>query len=409
MNRACMTLAAFAAAGMLLSALPVRGQDDIRKKQAQLQQLRKDIDRYEGRIREQEKKEHATLELLDTYDRQAVLLRTLIKRLHDQGEALQVGIDSTKRSVDRLDGQVSFLRNHYARYVTAAYKFGRSYDLDLLLSSNSVNQFLIRAEYLRRFSEQRKHDLLRLDTEKDELESQSALLQKQLDEQKDLLSDKQREEATLARKMKKRKVLLADIRRDKNNFRKEISRKTQSAKDMEQLIARLIEADRARKEREKDLARDRKGPSNESPSASPLSRGRLLWPVAQGKIAARFGNQQHPTLHTVTQNTGIDIAVPAGTEVRAAADGEVGVISWLPSYGNLVILNHANGVRTVYAHLSEISVSEGDKIKEGEHIGKSGESVAGSLLHFEVYKDREKQDPEHWLRPRALTQRTPLP
>jgi murein DD-endopeptidase MepM/ murein hydrolase activator NlpD len=83
--------------------------------------------------------------------------------------------------------------------------------------------------------------------------------------------------------------------------------------------------------------------------------------------------------------------------VTTVADGEVTTIWWLPGYGNLVIVDHYSGFRTVYAHLSEITVSEGQKVKEGEQIGASGEALEGARLHFELWKDREKQNPELWL------------
>ncbi len=392
--------------GILLVA-PARGQDDLKKKQSQLDKLRKEIGVYEGKIREKEKKEHATLDLLDSYDRQMILLRKLIARLREQGTGLQRDIDQTRRTIGDLNGQLVFLRQQYARYVSTLYRNGRTYDLELLLSSRSVNQMLIRSEYLKRFSDQRKEDLENIDNRRKELETQSALLQSQLAEQRQLLADKRSDEATLASKVKKRKTLLAVIRRDKKNYAREVDRKRQSAKDLEQLIARLIEEERAKEERERSLVKEGKLPPR-PPSvggAFEVRRGRLPWPVAGGKITARFGNREHPTLHTVTQNTGIDIAVPPGTDVDAVADGDVGIISWLPSYGNLVILNHQGGYRTVYAHLSDISVSEGEHVKEGESIGKSGEAVAGAMVHFEIYKDREKQDPELWLRPRGLSQR----
>jgi murein DD-endopeptidase MepM/ murein hydrolase activator NlpD len=128
-----------------------------------------------------------------------------------------------------------------------------------------------------------------------------------------------------------------------------------------------------------------------------LKRGRLRWPVDEGRVVAQFGNQRHPTLKTVTQNTGIDIAVKAGSAVTAVADGEVATIWWLPSYGNLLIVNHYGGFRTVYTHLAEINVAEGEKLKEGDVIGTSGEALDGPRLHFEIWKDREKQNPEQWL------------
>jgi murein DD-endopeptidase MepM/ murein hydrolase activator NlpD len=99
----------------------------------------------------------------------------------------------------------------------------------------------------------------------------------------------------------------------------------------------------------------------------------------------------------VTQNSGVDISVNVGTNVAAVAEGEVSILSFIPGYGNVVILNHYNGFRTVYAHLSEIKVVEAQKLNEGDVIGKSGDTIAGSVLHFEIWKEREKQNPELWL------------
>jgi murein hydrolase activator len=386
----------------------VTGQDEIKKKQSELEKLRKDIDRFEEKIKERGKKEHSTLELLDTYDRQATLLRKLIDKLRAEEKSLQSDIDETKRSIYDLGGQLSFLKRHYANYVSIVYKYGRTYDLELLLSSKSFNQLLIRSEYLKRFSNQRKKDLDKIDSKRDNLEGQSLLLQKQLAEQRHLIAEKTIEETNLAIKMKKRKVILTEIRRDKKNYQREINRKIDAAKDLEQIIVRLIEEDRIKKEHETNLAKEGKAPV---PAREPVGggifqakHGLLRWPVAQGKITARFGNQQHPVLRTVTQNPGIDISVPVGTGVDVVAEGEVSAIQWLPSFGNLVIVNHNNGFRTVYAHLSEIFVSEQQKLNEGDRLGTSGETLAGPTLHFEIWKGREKQDPEQWLRPRGLVQ-----
>jgi len=105
----------------------------------------------------------------------------------------------------------------------------------------------------------------------------------------------------------------------------------------------------------------------------------------------------HPVLKTITQNSGIDITTPIGSAVYAVADGEVSVISFIPGFGNILIINHYNGYRSVYAHLSDILVRESQKIAEGAVIGKSGDTVERPLLHFEIWKEREKQNPENWL------------
>ena len=396
------TIIIIAAAVCFFKTISFSGDDEIKKKQTQLQKLKSEIESYEQHIKEKEKKEHATLDLLDAYDRQTTLLRRLISKLHEQEVVLQSDIDSTRVSIADLNNQLSSLKNHYAHYVSSVYRYGRMYDLELLLSSKSVNQALVRAEYLKRFSEQRKKDLDTINYHRDTLETKSVLLQKQLAEQHDLIGEKQHEEKTLAQKMKKRKNLLANIRRDKKNFTKERDRKLQSVKDLQNLIAKLIEEDLRKKEEEKKSST---APPERTAGASAFEakRGHLRWPVSQGHLVSHFGNQENPTLHTVTQNIGIEISVPAGTGVSAIAGAEVSMITWMPSFGNTIILNHKNGYRTVYAHLSEFSVAEGDNVSEGQIIGKSGESLTGPMLFFGIYKEKEKQDPEQWLLPHGLS------
>lgn len=378
--------------------------DDIRKKQSRLDKLRKEINQFEGKIREREKKEHATLDQLDNYDRQTTLLRKLIHRLQDEEQSLQADIGQTRESIALLSGQVSALKSQYARSVTAAYVRGRTDDFELLLSSHSLNEMFVRSEYLRHFADQRRKDLSKMTDHRVDLEHQQDVLQKQLAEQHDLLREKAAEEQRLALKTKKRKLLLADIRKDKKSYRQEINRKAGAAKELEMLIAKLIEQDRIKK----DLEAKKRGtqpPPRESGSPLEARRGSLRWPVSQGKIVAHFGAQQNPVLHTITQNNGVDIGVPAGTAVVAVGAGEVSTIWWLPSFGNVVILNHQGGYRTVYAHLSEILVNEGTKLADGAQIGRSGEALSGPMLHFEIWKDRDKLDPEQWLVPSGLTQR----
>jgi murein DD-endopeptidase MepM/ murein hydrolase activator NlpD len=112
-----------------------------------------------------------------------------------------------------------------------------------------------------------------------------------------------------------------------------------------------------------------------------------------------FGEVRNKELGTVTMNLGIDIATPSGSSVHAAEEGTVSVVSSLPSYGTIVIINHSGGVHTVYADLASVHVSRGEKVSRGTAIGASGEnSELGAILHFEVWKGRSKQNPMGWLR-----------
>ncbi len=389
-----------AACCVLSIALSAPGseQDEIRTRQAELQNIRKQIEKYEQKIKQQQSKEAATLELLDAYDRKATLLRKLIGRLRAQEVELQDAIAKTRANLARLDDQLGFLKKHYANYVRSAYKAGKAYDLELLLSANSINQFSVRSTYLRRFTDQRKRDAEKIGRKREEIEDVQYRLQLQLAEERRLIAEKAEEEDRLAALVAERKAVLADIRKDKRMLQREIERQKQAAKDLENVIASLIEAERLRKEKHEAERKERKLPQP-PPTAGTFAskKGKLRWPVSEGVVVAKFGNQVHPRLKTVTVNTGIDIQVKAGSPVVSVADGEVSTILWYPSYGNLLIINHYDGYRTVYTHLSEILVAEGQKVKEGERIGTSGEAIDGPRLHFELWKDREKQNPEHWL------------
>jgi septal ring factor EnvC (AmiA/AmiB activator) len=375
-------------------------QDEIKKKKSQLEKLRGDIGKVEQRIKEKGKKEHATLELLDAYDHQASLVRKLIRKLREEEDTLQRDIGETRKNISDLAGTIAFLKQQYSRFVRSVYMHGTTYDLELLLSSQSVNQILVRSEYLKRFSEQRRKDLDNIDSRRLEQESQHIRLEDELQQQKLLLNEKTREEKKLAIQTKKRKSMLAEIRKDKKNYTLEMNRKLDAVKDLQQLIARLIEEERAKQA-------EAPKPKSGTPGAAVFEgrRGKLRWPVAGGKIVAHFGAHENPSLHTVTQNPGIDISVNTGTDVNSIADGEVSAIWWLPSFGNLLIINHKNGYRSVYAHLAEILVSEGETVKEGESIAKTGEALSGPMLHFEIWKEREKLDPEQWLGQRGFSQR----
>ena len=118
------------------------------------------------------------------------------------------------------------------------------------------------------------------------------------------------------------------------------------------------------------------------------------WPV-KGKVITNFGPRDDGT-----HNDGINIAVPAGTDVQAAEGGTVAYAgNELKGYGNLVLVRHSNGYVTAYAHASQLLVKRGETIKRGQTIAKSGQTgEAGSpQLHFEIRKGSTPVDPAKYL------------
>lgn len=135
---------------------------------------------------------------------------------------------------------------------------------------------------------------------------------------------------------------------------------------------------------------DDEGASVSTNGGAPMFR----WPV-RGRIIAAFGAKPNGQ-----QNDGINLAVPEGTAIRAAEDGVVAYAgNELKGYGNLILVRHANGFVTAYAHASEIMVKRNDQVRRGQVIAKSGQSgtVSSPQLHFEIRKGSAPVDPAQYL------------
>jgi len=131
--------------------------------------------------------------------------------------------------------------------------------------------------------------------------------------------------------------------------------------------------------------------SSYSPPASRSASG-FIWPVS-GPVTSPFG------MRWGRMHTGIDIGVPYGTPIRAAASGQVIYAGWMDGYGNLVFIDHGRGISTGYAHQSRIAVSNGQAVTQGQVIGYVGCTghCFGPHLHFEVRVNGTPVDPLGYL------------
>ena len=138
-------------------------------------------------------------------------------------------------------------------------------------------------------------------------------------------------------------------------------------------------------------------PANETPEAATETTGNsptFRWPV-RGRVIGAFGAKINGQ-----QNDGINLSVPEGTSVKAAEDGVVAYSgNELKGYGNLVLVRHASGFVTAYAHASEVMVKRGDHVKRGQIIAKAGQTggVTSPQLHFEIRKGSTPVDPTQYL------------
>jgi murein DD-endopeptidase MepM/ murein hydrolase activator NlpD len=128
--------------------------------------------------------------------------------------------------------------------------------------------------------------------------------------------------------------------------------------------------------------------------------GRINYGVVDGKrISSLFGYRIHPITGRRRFHDGLDIAAVTGKNVYAYTDGRVVETGWNGGYGNCILIDHGNGLKTRYAHLSKIFVRIGQRVGTGERIGAVGSSgnSTGPHLHFEVIKNGRTQNPLNYL------------
>jgi septal ring factor EnvC (AmiA/AmiB activator) len=213
-----------------------------------------------------------------------------------------------------------------------------------------------------------------------------------------LLTEKKSEGTRLESDKKQRQKVLADIKQDKNKLEKTRSNTTQMITEMENLIKKLYADKNAVKKREEELARIRAAQNLATTGNFAKMRGKLSWPV-EGRIINKFGTIRNPETGTITENVGIDIQTRSGTRVKTVLDGVVSTITYIRGHGNLIIIDHGGGFSTVYAHVDKISVKENEYLQMGNPIALVAvpENGISARLHFEVWGNQKKLNPEKWL------------
>ncbi|GHV60269.1 hypothetical protein AGMMS49587_01050 [Spirochaetia bacterium] len=130
-----------------------------------------------------------------------------------------------------------------------------------------------------------------------------------------------------------------------------------------------------------------------------LALGELFIYPIKGRLTSPFGWRDDPISGVRRHHAAMDLAAPMGTPIKAAMDGKVATVGYNSSYGNYVIISHANSYQTMYAHLSLVSIKQGANILQGSKIGEVGSTgySTGPHLHFAVYKNGRAVNPLEYL------------
>jgi len=392
---------------LISSGLFCQIKDSIKQKNQQLQSIKDDISNLERELKSKSRKERESLQSLETINKQNLLLNKLINNLLVEEKQKETAIGGLEQNIQTIEERIKNLKAQYSRYIVWFYKHSGLSMWHFLIDAESFNQAIVRYQYLKYISRQNKITLNKLIANKNQLANLQSNLETERKSKEILANQKMKEQDELEKKEKEKKGIINVLKKDQKMIAQEISLKRRAEILIKNIIAKLIEADREAKKRslESKVKNDKKVTSGKLPQSFDYSsfqsfsqlRGSLGWPVREGRIVRKFGENKNERLNTITLNYGIDIGVNASQNVLVVAEGIVSAIDWIPGYGSIVIVTHRDDYRTVYGHVTGISVKEGQRINAGTTIGRVNESLEGNIVHFEIWNERNYQNPEIWL------------
>ena len=377
-------------------------QQKLTDKKTELESLRKQISQLEQELKAKTKLEKDNVQYLEKITKQSLLINKLINRLGEEENQKEMEIEEVEKNLTFVENEINHLKESYSRYIVWLYKNSRYSEIKYIIDSKSLQQALLRYKYLDFITEKNRSVLGSLNEDKKKMLDIKYNLKNQLLEKERLVETKKVEQGSLTKKEQDRKAMLSALRKDKKSLVQEIESKRKAEITIKNMIAKLVDADRERKAKS-----IKSRVSNDKTHVETFKydkfenfatlKGKLNWPLSYGKIVRDFGENKNEKLNTITLNYGVDILAGNNENVYAVAEGLVSAIDWIPGYGSVVIVTHKDEYRTVYGHVTDISVLEGQKVTAGKLIGKVTESLEGKVLHFEIWNERNYQNPENWL------------
>lgn len=304
-----------------------------------------------------------------------------------------------QKEINRLQARVDTLTAHYSKLVLSAYKNRDSRIWYMyMFASDNLGQAFRRFGYFRNLSSQMKNEAKSIRAMQDELalkQERLALLKKDAEAVK---AERQKELDNLRKDESKADNVVKKLQKDRKKYQSQLASKKKEIDALNREIARLI-ANAMNKDGQKSSSKKPKAPVDMKLDAEfSKNKGKLPWP-ADGPVVSRFGKHYHPVYKNLElpPNNGVDIALAKGEHVKAVFDGVVSQVLVMPGYNQCVLVQHGNYF-TLYCKMKNIAVKAGDKVKTGQLIGDIDTINGQTQLHFEVWKGKDPQNPETWLR-----------
>ena len=370
---------------------------ELKAQNSAIQSLKDEIETTKKRIKSENKKEKSSVRKVSNLSEEIGLLQKLVKELAKEEKLLQTDISRMERKINESENSLEELRKLYAKRLSSMYKKGQISNLERVLSSTSWRQAIYRSKYLKIISkiDRETHDIIRsllIEVGKQKLSLESALRKKRY-----LKREREQTLSQVRSKKKKEQRELTRIRKSKKELTNYLSEKQAGMNQLEVIINKIRE-DIARIEREERIRKQQMALQSKE---FPKLKGQLAWP-AEGRISAKFGRQWNPKLKTTTENPGIDIKGKPGSEIKTVLGGVVTTITFIRGYGTTIIIDHGSGFYTVYSHVTNVETNVDSQVNSGDVIAYMGDSgsINGSQLHFEIWGEGKKLNPESWLKKR---------
>lgn len=375
---------------------PGYGQASQSDVEARLESLREQIALEEDRLDEITAEERSLERTLRSYQRQIAQREELVDTYQRQVNYLNTVADSLTLSIAQLEVEIDVLRAEYQARAVHAYRFGRLHDLALILSSNSINQMLVRVQYLNRFTKQRRAKYDGIQERSAALDARREALDSNRRETQTLLAETQTEQSELQTLYQRQRETVGAIRSEISSSRETIT--AMQAQEQE-LVSQMRSIMAASSSRVRTAAEE--AAYNTLSATFNQNKGKFPWPV-QGAVSEPFGDTLNPETGTRTPNPGIVITTTPQAEVRSIFAGRVSKVDVMLGFGTVVFVEHGS-YSTVYGNLSMTYVAEGQEVGAGDVVGRSGTPTQpkGAALFFGLFsKGGQQTNPVPWLRGR---------
>ena len=386
-----LALLALAAALALAVALSIAGGAPAQDLQAQLDQKKSQLQHTQSR-------EGVLSTTIQRYGDRLDQLRGQVVALRNRVATVQAQLEETKAELKRDKARLELLRARLKRALkvlrerlVAIYETSEPDAMTVILDSKGFDDLLNRYEYLRRVHDQDTSIAERVRDLRDQAQETVARVRAARDE----IAAKQAELERTQAALEARQGDLVDARQQDQQALAQVEDTKQrlegDVSDLQGQIQAQLQAAQAAQAAAPTTPAAPAAPA--APVGAQSSQG-FIWPV-NGPITSPFCEQRaweacHP---------GIDIGVPSGTPIRAAADGTVAIAGPEGGYGNYTCIDHGGGLSSCYAHQESIAVSVGEHVSQGQVIGISDCTglCFGPHLHFEVRVNGQVVDPMGYL------------